>query len=193
MKNMHIEILGARGETGSSDEFLNKVRSIAANGNIEILAINPMAVCGKEHIHRAIEMADAAIARKANRSDSLLIETLLFLTARRQISEAASISKVNRSDKQAVFALIDKKDVQPDIDGFLDKIGMKKDDSLLEPSIEKLEYIGISRDSIDTAIGADNKNETNKGYDKETMNKNELETNQRAFDLIFEKMALSAI
>ncbi len=118
-------------------------------------------VVGREHLNWAYEKALYTTKRGTNRCDSLEMETLLWASGHRQIKNAIDKMGLHDDAEEAVVMASD------NLNSFLEYMGWQRDDSILEPSIEKLLALG--------------------------MTKEEIETTDKPYDLVFEFMATSVI
>ena len=130
-----VQVIGLRG--GAS--FERMVEHFTSLGG-EVVIMDPMYVCGKDHIISAVRHAERSFEHGTNRSKTLLTEILLYAAGERQISKAISRMKPKEGCKEYALALLD----QPD-DLKLDEIGMERDDSILEATDAKAEAMGLER------------------------------------------------
>lgn len=131
---MKAEAVGIRGPCGF-DAIMAHFESLGGGA----LLLDPMRVCGREHILSAVEHAERAFARGANRSKSLLTETMLYAAGERQISKALELMHPKPGRSEYVAVLFD----QPD-DLRLGDISMERDDSIMGCTPEKAEAMGLA-------------------------------------------------
>lgn len=118
-------------------------------------------VLGTEHMLWAYEKASYCMKEQINRCDTLEMETLLWASGCRQIKTAIKKMGLQDDAKNALVML------EGETEDFLNYMGWKKDDSILEPTIEKLIAFGITSTEIDTT--------------------------EQPFDLVFEYMSTSVV
>ncbi len=122
---------------------------------------NEKVVVCREHLIWAYEKALYTTKKGTNRGDSLEMETLLWASGQRQIKNAIGKMGLQDDAEEAVVMAGD------NLNSFLEYMGWERDDSILEPSMEKLITLGITKE--------------------------EIETTDRPYDLVFEFMATSTI
>jgi|Deesub1362A_J573_1020465.scaffolds.fasta_scaffold20960_1 KEOPS complex subunit Cgi121 len=150
-------VVGARGKL-NVEEVLNRLKK----DGIKVQILDASVVCGKEHIEVAYEHAKRAFEEGRNKSKSIEMELMLYASGKRQIKEAIEFIGAKEKGQYAfVFFDIDESKARK----FVENLGLKIDDSVIQPSIEKL---------------------------KKFVNKEELKTIDKDFyfDLIFEKIAM---
>lgn len=118
-----MEVIGCIAKIGNKEDFLRKFK------DRKMLFLDARQVLGKNHVISAYERAKRAFDNGKNISDDILIETMLYVAGERQISKALKkVSIKDNIDKIAVLIL----------DGNPENLPFKRDDSILEPSDEKL-------------------------------------------------------
>ena len=135
-----VKVIGLRGEA-SFDDMVQHFTSLGG----EVVIMDPMYVCGKDHIISAVRHAERSFANGTNRSKTLLTEIILYAAGERQISKAMSRMRPKEGCKEYVLALLDIPD-----DLKLDLIGMERDDSIVDANEEKAKAMGL-----DTSFGID--------------------------------------
>ena len=135
-----VKVIGVRGEA-SFDDMVKHFTSLGG----DVVVMDPMYVCGKDHIISAVRHAERSFANGTNRSKTLLTETILYAAGERQISKAMSRMRPKEGCKEYALALIDVPD-----DLRLDDIGMERDDSIIEANESKAKAMGL-----DTSFGID--------------------------------------
>jgi len=106
----------------------------------DVVLMDPMYVCGRDHIISAVMHAERAFGQGTNRSRTLLTETLLYAAGERQISRA--LEKMRPKDGVAEIAAAV---FGAGGDLHLDDIDATADDTILECSPEKLKRMNITR------------------------------------------------
>jgi len=102
----------------------------------DVILMDPMYVCGRDHVLSAVMHAERAFAHGTNRSKTLLTETLLYAAGERQISKA--LAKMRPKDGNMIAAVFNVKDLR------LNEIDAVIDDGLLKCTKEKLKNLGLS-------------------------------------------------
>ncbi len=157
-----MEVIGARlsaGESSSGDIF-KRVEEYRRNSGDFVQLFNHEVVVGREHLLWAHEKARYSMENGNNRGDTLEMETLLWAAGERQIKNA--IGKMGLQDNAVnVVVMVD------DPVSFLRFMGWERDDTILEPSVDKLLALGVTME--------------------------EIETTHRPYDLVFEYMATSVV
>jgi len=151
-------IIGAKGEINVED-VLKRLKKL----NCKFAQIvNADYVCGKEHLIVAYEFAKRAFKNGRNICKNIEMEFLIYASAKKQIKDALAIIGAKEKGNYAfIFDGIKKRDGIK----FVKDLGLKIDDKVIEPTIEKL---------------------------KKFVEDKELKTIDKSFyyDLIFEKMAM---
>ena len=135
-----VKVIGLRGEA-SFDEMVEHFTSLGG----EVVIMDPMYVCGKDHIISAVRHAERSFDNGTNRSKTLMTEIILYAAGERQISKAMSRMRPKEGCREYALALLDVPD-----DLKLEKIGMVRDDSILDADEEKAKAMGL-----DTSFGID--------------------------------------
>ena len=130
---MDVQVIGIRGDAS----FEKMVEHFTSLGG-EVVIMDPMYVCGKDHVISAVMHAERSFEHGTNRSKTLLTEIILYVAGERQISKAMEKMKPKEGCKDYALALLD----QPE-DLKLQDIGMERDDSILSATKEKAERMGL--------------------------------------------------
>ena len=130
---MDVQVIGIKGEAS----FEKMVEHFTSLGG-EVVIMDPMYVCGKDHVISAVKHAERSFEHGTNRSKTLLTEIILYVAGERQISKAMEKMKPKEGCKKYALALLD----QP-ADLKLQDIGMERDDSILSATKEKAEIMGL--------------------------------------------------
>ena len=136
-----IEVIGLRGDA----TFDDMVRHFTSLGG-EVVIMDPMYVCGKDHIISAVRHAERSFEHGTNRSKTILTEILLYAAGERQISKALKKMRPKAGCREYALALLDVPD-----DMKLNNIGMERDDSILDANVNKADALGLDR-SFDIPI-----------------------------------------
>jgi KEOPS complex subunit Cgi121 len=73
------------------DAFLDRLNAVAADHGVTVQAFDARYVVGRDHLERAVELADRAIARGENVARNRGVEILLYAAGRRQIDDALTM------------------------------------------------------------------------------------------------------
>jgi KEOPS complex subunit Cgi121 len=73
------------------DAFLARLDEVAAEHGVTVQAFDARYVVGRDHLERAVELADRAIARGENVARERAVEILLYAAGRRQIDDALTM------------------------------------------------------------------------------------------------------
>jgi len=150
-------VIGAKGKL-NVEEVLDKIKEQGIKAQI----LDADVVCGKEHIEVAYEHAKRAFEEGRNKSKSIGMELMLYASGKRQIKEAIEfIGAKEKGNYVFIFFNVDEGKARR----FVESLGLKIDDGVMQPSIEKLKKF-ISEEELKT-------------IDKDFY-----------FDLIFEKIAM---
>ena len=136
-----VRVIGLRGDA-SFDDMVKHFTSLGG----DVVIMDPMYVCGKDHIVSAVRHAERSFEHGTNRSKTLLTEILLYAAGERQISKALEKMRPKSGCKEYALALLDVPD-----DLKLDDIKMQMDDSILDANEAKANALGLDR-SFDIPI-----------------------------------------
>ena len=130
-----VKVIGLKGDA----TFDDMVRHFTSLGG-EVVIMDPMYVCGKDHVVSAVRHAERSFEHGTNRSKTLLTEIILYAAGERQISKAMERMRPKPGCKEFALALLDVPD-----DLKLDEIGMKRDDSIIDATDAKAKAMGLDR------------------------------------------------
>ena len=130
-----VKVIGLRGDA-SFDDMVKHFTSLGG----EVVIMDPMYVCGKDHIISAVRHAERSFEHGTNRSKTLLTEIILYAAGERQISKAMEKMRPKAGCKEFAVALLNVPD-----DLKLDDIGMERDDSILNATEEKAIAMDLDR------------------------------------------------
>ena len=136
-----VRVIGLRGDA-SFDDMVKHFTSLGG----EVVIMDPMYVCGKDHIISAVRHAERSFEHGTNRSKTILTEILLYAAGERQISKALKKMRPKVGCREYALALLDVPD-----DMKLNDIGMERDDSILDANVNKADALGLDR-SFDIPI-----------------------------------------
>ncbi len=126
-------VIGLRG----SIDFNGIVEFYTGLGG-DVVLLDPDMVCGKDHLISAVMHADRAFDGGYNRSKTILTEIILYSAGERQIGKALKAMKPKEGQDTVVAVLIGfEEDIVPK------NLDLVRDDSILEPSMEKATRLGV--------------------------------------------------
>jgi len=139
---MTVRCAGAWVRKGESNALLRRASELDA----EIVLMDADMVCGVDHLDSAVFHARRAFERGTNASNTLGMEVILYASGEKQISKAKKKMGLHQeTDKVAVVVL-----GPEDVDNVLHDLELKRDDALLECSLEKAAAFGIDRKELET-------------------------------------------
>lgn len=131
-----LKVIGIKG----SAPFKSIVDHFLSLGG-DVVLMDPMFVYGKEHVISAVEHAERSFEHGTNRSKTVLTEIIMYAAGERQISKALSKMKPKEGCDSFVAVVLN---VPGELN--LDKIGMIRDDSIIDGTPEKAEIMGLTND-----------------------------------------------
>ncbi len=135
-----FDFAGAKGEV-IAEEILKKAEKIRSDTGREVIPINPMAVCGSDHLVSAHYHTRKAFSEGFAVGRVFSAEFFRHLTGERQLSKAIKKGGVRDGDEVVLLSELSVKEV-------LEYLGLMRDDSILECSEEKARYLGIENPRI---------------------------------------------
>ena len=147
MEQPKIHVAGAKGPVPNAEEFIRQTGILEKQHSVTIQFFRSDRIFGAEHIVSAGEKAIRAMANKTNMSRTLGMEILLYAAAERQTSEA--LRKLGIYDGIDALGLIIVG--KADVGSVLGRLGLKRDDSVLEPAGKDPSVFGIDRNSENIA------------------------------------------
>lgn len=130
---------------------VNDLLKLAPSLDEEVVLIDADVVCGVDHIGSAVIHARRAFERKSNAANTLGMEVILYASGERQISKAKKKMGLHQGTKHVAVVVLSPEDA--DVDDVLRKLGLDRDDRLLECTPEKCNAFGLGGPEI-AAIGA---------------------------------------
>ena len=143
-----LNIIGFRGRVDFAEKFIKSARGHFGDELFQFFDAD--LIVGKEHILSAVEHAKRAFESKRNISLSLAMEILIYVSGEPQIANA--LKKVGIKDNCERIALV--ADDKLDVESFLKRMNMQRDDEVLKCSEAKVQAFGIGEDEI-SAVGKD--------------------------------------
>jgi len=139
---MTVRCAGARVRRGESNALLRRASELDA----EIVLMDADKVCGIDHLDSAVFHARRAFERGTNASNTLGMEVILYASGERQISKAKKKMGLHQDTEKVALVVLGPEDV----DQVLGDLDLRRDDSVLECSLEKGTAFGIDRTELDT-------------------------------------------
>jgi len=136
---MIVAIAGARGKPGDPKSLVERAREWASARGAEVLLADARIVFGKDHVESAVAHALRSQRTGTMATRSLSMEILLYLSGKRQVSEALSTAGV-REDTTSIAVVLLGNDSLEDLLGTL---GWARDDAVLDPRGKSLRALGI--------------------------------------------------
>ena len=148
------EIRGARAAIDDPEAVLRNAAAWAAGHGVEVLLADARAVVGRDHIESAVRHGERAKDQRAMATHTLAMESLLYLSGRRQIADAISVAGI-RKGTTGVAVVVFGDTLAAD---FLEAMGWSADPTLLDAARKDLEVLGIrepERATVPRGKGAD--------------------------------------
>jgi KEOPS complex subunit Cgi121 len=126
--------------------LLKKVAQVSKDLSIELQLVDASKVYGKEHLEVAAERAIRAFEEGRAYGKTLAVEVILYAAGKRQISEAIRFMGICDGARELGAVTISGPNgkLPADIDK---RLGLKRDDKVLEGSEEVLDAFGIVPDA----------------------------------------------
>lgn len=152
---MEVDITGWRGVLKGKEQAMKKLDELRKK-NIACQLMDADKIYGKEHLMAAISHAVRAFLYKTNSCNSLDMEILLYASGKRQIKDA--IEHMGIKEKGGFVLLLVGGVPLPNYNGKIEKgmqnfmadLGLERDDTVIEGSIDTLKNFGISEKEIKT-------------------------------------------
>ncbi len=136
---MNHEMAGARFRIDDLEAELRRSNAWASSRGVEVLLADARVVFGRDHLESAIAHAERAKAKGTMVARTLAMETLLYLTGQRQVSDAIRAGGIRKGTETAAIVLFGSSSVKD----LLREFGWTRDDSALEPAEKSLSSLGI--------------------------------------------------
>ncbi len=162
---MKCSAVGVRGDVGPVRAFVKRLREVAQGLGLEAQAFDADLVFGAEHLLVAWEHAERAFERGTNVASDRMMEVLLFAAGERQITAALEKLGLKEGQDGAALLIVGEGDPEP----LIRKLGLGRDDSLLDGRVEMLPAFGITKEESATV------------------------DRDRVFDLVLERVALGEL
>jgi len=102
-----VKLVEARARIDDLDGFLAAIDGLADEHGATIQAFDARYVVSREHLRRAVELADRAFERGENVARDRAVEVLLYAAGRRQIDRALRLGVAESDDPIPVVVLVD--------------------------------------------------------------------------------------
>ncbi|MCX6651423.1 MAG: KEOPS complex subunit Cgi121 [Methanomassiliicoccales archaeon] len=132
---MSCTVAGAYMGEGGSNALLKR----ASTMKVEVALLDADKVCGADHLSSAVLHARRAFERGENASNTLSMEVILYASGERQISKAKNKMGLRQGTERVAVVLLS----LGDLDQVLSDLGLRRDDSLLDCTLEKGAAYGI--------------------------------------------------
>lgn len=131
-------------EKGGCDPLLKRASDLSE----EVVLMDADRVCGIDHLISAVIHARRAFDRGSNASNTLGMEVILYASGERQISKAKKKMGLHQGTERVALVLLGPPDA--DIDDVLEKLELRRDDSLLDCTLEKGAAFGLDENEVHT-------------------------------------------
>jgi KEOPS complex subunit Cgi121 len=131
-----VPCAGASIAKGESGPLLQRALAMEE----EVLLMDADMVCGVDHLVSAVMHARRAFERGSNSSKTLGMEVMLYASGERQISKAKRRMGVHQGTERVAVVLLSP---EGDMDLVLEKLGLCRQDSLLDCTWEKGKALGL--------------------------------------------------
>lgn len=98
-------VVGARGRVTDPKDVLRRVETWARERHVEVLLADARIVFGRDHIESAVLHAERARAQGTMTTRSLSMETLRYLSSRRQVNEALAAAGIRPGTEQVAVVV----------------------------------------------------------------------------------------
>lgn len=132
--------VGARGHVVDPADTLSRIRAWGEASGVEVLVADARVVFGTDHLESALRHAERAGSNGAMTARSLAMEALLYLSAKRQVTDAIRVAGIRQGTQAVALAILG--EALPD--GLLRELGWSRDDAVLEPEGKDPGALGIS-------------------------------------------------
>jgi tRNA threonylcarbamoyladenosine modification (KEOPS) complex Cgi121 subunit len=134
-----VHVAGYRAKIDDPEVFVGKLRSVSETVGEAVEAYDAGIVLGAEHVAVAWERAERAHATGRAVAGSVAMEARLFISCEGQIKSAMASTGVERGSGGVVLASVSERA----LDEAAKALGLRRDDSVLDPTTEKLVAWGI--------------------------------------------------
>ncbi|WP_323191332.1 KEOPS complex subunit Cgi121 [Halostella sp. PRR32] len=152
-----MELVEGRLTVDDTDALVERLGEIGDEHGCAVQAFDARYVAGRDHLKRAVELADRAIERGENVARNRGVEILLYAAGRRQINQAFEMGV--SEGEQAVVVLIDGDDEAGATEAATEQLDITEPTAAVEHADEELlrdffDVTDAERDATDADIGA---------------------------------------
>ena len=148
------DIFGGIVDIENVESFMTGLSDFSKKHSVFIQVLNAEMICGNIHLRSATDHALRARDENRMSTQSIQMEILLYASGERQLTHAIPKMGVKKGRSTVgVVILIDNKQkgiLDDIISLFIKDFSVKKDDSVLESSIEKVKRWGCSDEELNT-------------------------------------------
>lgn len=155
-----FRIIGTQGNVQDVDSFLETVLSFSRRYDVTIQAFDADMIYGINHLISSVEHAARAMKRKANTTNSLGMEILLYASGERQLKLAIPKMGIKKGSRDVAFVFVKNieetksKMIDHLIDEMLGSLSLRRNDDVLEGNKDVLRRFGIDENEIKTVTKA---------------------------------------
>ncbi len=143
---MIFEIRGAKARIEDPEESLRRVAAWSTERGVEVLVAEARAVFGRDHLVSAAHHAIRAQAQGSMTSRSLAMETLVYLSGRRQVADAIAVAGI-RPGTEAVGIVVFGDTLASEC---ITAMGWTADPRVLEAATKNPSRLGIHAEELAT-------------------------------------------
>ena len=143
-----VRVAGYAGKIDDPEVFVEKLRAVSNSVGEAVEAYDAGIVLGAEHVAVAWERAERAHASGRAVAGSVAMEARLFISCEGQIKSAMARTGVRRGGGGVALASVSARA----LDEAAKALGLRRDDSVLDPTAEKLAAWGIDPKAPDLIL-----------------------------------------
>jgi KEOPS complex subunit Cgi121 len=152
-------IIGAKGKITQVEELINSLSEWAKKRRLLIQAFDADLVYGKSHLISALEHALRAMKEKRNFASTLALETLLYSSGKRQISDAIKCLGIKEGKNKNIALLFVSLDLKgfdgelplnEEVNKLINSLGLSRTDQVIKGNIEKLYRFGLTKEELES-------------------------------------------
>ena len=143
---MSYSIAGARGTIQDPGATVARALDWATQHGGEVLLADATVVFGRDHLETSVRHALRAQAAGRIVAHSLSMETLRYIAARRQVSEAIAVAGIRSETK--TIAIVTFGPASPD--RLIELLGWRRDDDVLKADRKSIAILGITEEEAAT-------------------------------------------
>ncbi len=143
---MTHDIEGARWSVSDPEDVLQRVAGWAAERHVEVLVADARAVFGRDHLESAIRHAERAKEHGTMSTRSLPMETLLYLSGRRQVADALAAAGIHRSTQGVAVVVFGEGNARD----LIRAMGWTRDPTALDAGTKDPGALGLTKAELST-------------------------------------------